>query len=644
MERAASARADGTATTRGITSWLWCVLLLGLIAGHAWKTLHLFGAEDAWPRLLDQQPIVSGRHPLHLYHGYLGAQSFQTRHSFSCYDPAFDAGYPKTPVFDSGSRPAELALSMTGGVCDPAAYKVGLAVCWLLVPLLLVTACWGADLGAARTALATGAGLLVCWSTPARRAVDAGEVDLLLAALALLAHVGLLLRFDRQPGLLSWQGMLATACLGWFLHPLLFFALVPLLLAYYISIGVRHGLLTWHIALILCELAALAVNAIWLIDWLRYLWLRSPLPNGNNMLLHRTMQTVWEAPQWGDQVDRILGAVLLVSAVIGVALFNQTNQRVTARVLGLGAGGLWLLAILGIAWEPLGQVGTADLMVPAWWFAAPLAAHAWTQTFRLVGFLSGSSRRGTVVTAALLLALAVALARRELPETLAQRFTETTPLAIGLGEERLALIETLKQQTTEHARILWEDRRGRPEVPHWTALLPVLTGRCFIGGLDPNGEIEHGAAGLVNQSLRGRPLSQWSDTALEEYCQRYNIGWIACWSPEVVVRLQAWKGVVELAHMNDGGSVYLFAVSKAAHSFTLKGHATVLHMDSHHITLADVVPEDGMVVLSLHYQSGLQAAPTRVRVEPGQDAADLIPFVRLRMDRPVARMTITWRD
>jgi hypothetical protein len=67
-------------------------------------------------------------------------------------------------------------------------------------------------------------------------------------------------------------------------------------------------------------------------------------------------------------------------------------------------------------------------------------------------------------------------------------------------------------------------------------------------------------------------------------------------------------------------------------------------MDSHHITLADVVPEDGMVVLSLHYQSGLQAAPTRVQIEPGQDAADLIPFVRLRVDRPVARVTITWRD
>jgi len=67
-------------------------------------------------------------------------------------------------------------------------------------------------------------------------------------------------------------------------------------------------------------------------------------------------------------------------------------------------------------------------------------------------------------------------------------------------------------------------------------------------------------------------------------------------------------------------------------------------MDSHHITLANVVPDDGVVVLSLHYQSGLQAAPTRVQVEPGPDGTEMIPFLRLRMDRPVARVTITWKE
>src|SRR5262249_50212611 len=141
----------------------------------------------------------------------------------------------------------------------------------------------------------------------------------------------------------------------------------------------------------------------------------------------------------------------------------------------------------------------------------------------------------------------------------------------------------------------------------------------------------------------GRPLAQWSDTALEQYCRRYNIGWIACWSPEVVVRLQSWPGATLVTRMHDGGTVYLFGLTRPARSFALHGQATVLHMDSHPVRLADVGPEDGAGLLSLHYQSGLQAAPARVQVEPG-DGSDLIPLLRLRMDRPVARVTITWKE
>ena len=45
------------------------------------------------------------------------------------------------------------------------------------------------------------------------------------------------------------------------------------------------------------------------------------------------------------------------------------------------------------------------------------------------------------------------------------------------------------------------------------------------------------------------------------------------------------------------------------------------------------------MVLGLHYQTGLHAAPESVAVEAEEDKGDLVPFVRLRLDRPVARMT-----
>ena len=44
-----------------------------------------------------------------------------------------------------------------------------------------------------------------------------------------------------------------------------------------------------------------------------------------------------------------------------------------------------------------------------------------------------------------------------------------------------------------------------------------------------------------------------------------------------------------------------------------------------------MVPEDGKVVLSLHYQAGMKALPARVQVEREIDPYDPIPLVRLKV-------------
>src|SRR6266851_472941 len=180
--------------------YLGLILLLGLMVWQGWMTLTLFGDARPWQCLLDEQIILSGRHPLHLYHGYLGALSLKDRGSASCYDPNFQAGYPKTPIFDGGSRPAELFLLFGGASFRPAAYKVGLAICCLCVPLVLVLA--GRSFGLRWTAacLAAGFGLLAWWGKPGRDALETGDLDLLLAGLAALAEFGLLIRWNRRPG------------------------------------------------------------------------------------------------------------------------------------------------------------------------------------------------------------------------------------------------------------------------------------------------------------------------------------------------------------------------------------------------------------------------------------------------------------
>lgn len=620
------------------SGWLWLPALAALFLWHGWLTVGLFGPEPL-TALVDDRPVISGSNPQHQYLGAVGAQSFM-RSGHSCaYDTEFLAGYPKTPIFD-GSRPAEIYMVLGGGVYRPAAYKIGLAGYCMLVPLLLLIACRGAALDWPATLLALVVGELVWWGPLGREALEAGDSVLYLAALAGLAHVGLLIAFHRTASGLAWAGLLLTGCLGWFLQPLLFPLALPLLLAYYLSIGPRHDFLTWHVAFWLAELGALLVNLGWLVNWAAYWWLRAPLPSATALLQQRTLSALWNAPLWGGPSDRLLLVVLLSAAAVGVLIFNQTQQRCTARLLGMGAGGSLLLALLGISWEPLGLLGTKALLAPALWFAALPAAHAWSWLARLPW---QRGRLGQAVAGLMLALPPAALGCSGLTgDCLLGRCVESSPLTIGLGPARQQLVQELVARTTTEARILWEDRPLSRQASRWPALLPLLTGRQFIGGLDPDAFLEHSSICLANQTLEGRPIASWSDDELGDYCARYNVGWVVAWSSSVQERFAQWPEATKLGVLHDEDDGILFQIGRARSGITVRGRAELLHADSRYILLGNVVPEGGMVILSLHYQAGMRASPGRVQVEREQSGDDPIGFIRLRLAAPAACVTLTW--
>jgi hypothetical protein len=640
MEQHAPTRADRATSVSLWNHRAWLLGLLALTAWQGWMTLTLFGPDDPLQRLLDDQPIVSGRHPLHLYHGYLGSLALSTRGTPCCYDPNFQAGYPKTPVFDSGSRPAEWFLLLAGVEYRPAAYKLGLACCCLIVPGLLFLAARGAGLNRSASNLATALGLLIWWGVPSRAALEAGDMDLLVGAAAAIAQAGLLLRFHRVPGARVWIGLVAVSLLGWFTYPLLFALLVPVGLIYYLSIGARHRLV-WHIALLGAPATAVAVNLFWLFDWLNYWWIRAPLRIEADLLSHRTLRTLWEAPLWGGATDRALAVALFAVGALGVVIWNFQRERASARLLGLGAGGFLVLSMVSMSSEPLASVGAFRLLIPALLFAMIPAVYGFIFVLSRLAAWSGSAWSCVLLVGTVLVAVGI-IGREPLTEW-AQRCVGTTPLAIGLGPEREAVVETLAAHTTREGRILWEDRPGQSATGRWTALLPVLTDRAFLGGLDTNPGIVHEYVRFAEQMLADRWLRDWSDAELEDFCRRYNVGWIACWSPAAIERFRAWKGAEAVATLMDGGSGCLFEVLRPL-SYVLKGQASWLSADSRRIVLGEAKPFDGELWLSLHYQTGLRAAPGQVQVEPAPVPFDPLPFVRLRLPGPVTRVVLTWEN
>jgi hypothetical protein len=640
MEQRAPTRADGAAPPSLWNHRAWLLGLLALTAWQGWMTLTLFGPDDPLQRLLDDQPIVSGRHPLHLYHGYLGSLALSKTGTPCCYDPNFQAGYPKTPVFDSGSRPAEWFLLLAGVEYRPAAYKIGLACSCLIVPGLLFLAARGAGLNRSASNLATALGLLIWWGVPSRAALEAGDLDLLLGGAAAVAQAGLLLRFHRSPGVRVWIGLVAVSLLGWSTYPLLFALLVPVGLIYYLSIGARHRLV-WHIALLGAPATAVAVNLLWLFDWLNYWWIRAPLRIEADLLSHRTLRTLWEAPLWGGATDRALAVALFLVGALGVVIWNFQRERASARLLGLGAAEFLVLSMVSLASEPLGCVGTFRLLTPALLFAVVPAVYGFLFVLGRLAARGGSGWSGPLLVGTVLLGGGI-VAREPLAEW-ATRCAGTAPLAIGLGPEREAVVEAIAAHTTREGRILWEDRPGQSATGRWTALLPVLTDRAFLGGLDANAGIVHEYVRFAEQMLADRWLRDWSDAELEDFCRRYNVGWVACWSPSSIERFRSWKGAEAVGTLADGGTGCLFAVRRPL-SYVLKGECHWLSADSRRIVLGEAKPDNGELWLSLHYQTGLRAAPGQVQVEPALDPFDPLPFVRLRLPGPVTRVVLTWEN
>jgi hypothetical protein len=631
--------ADGSAHGT-LRRGLWALAWLALLAWQFWLTLSLFGP-DPFAQIADERFVANGAHPQHLYLGKLGADAFLERGSSTVFDHAFQVGYLKTPIFN-GSRLAEVFV-LAGYKLPPAvAYKLGLIVMCMLVPVLLLIAARTAGLDHPTSIAATMLGQLVWWGPLGRTALEAGDSEIMLASLAGLAHVGCLVGYHRRPSMLIWLMLLLTGCLGWFLQPLLFPIALPLLLAYYLSVGAKHDFLTWHTAFWLAEQGAVLVNLPWLVDWVGYWWLRSPLPSAANLILpHRTLVNVWNAPLWGGPTDRMLTIALMVSALAGIMILNQTRQRPAARLFGMGAAGALTLALLGISWEPLGQVGTIGLLAPALWFATIPGAYAWCWLARTL-WLAGKWGRVALSATVVLAAVSVLTSLRDNAACLGDRCTVAQPLAFGLSPERQAIVDAILEHTTRDARILWEDHVTSRRDSRWAAMLPMLTdGRSFVGGLDPDATIEPSEICLMNLSLDRQPITSLSDDQLEGYCRRYNIGWVVCWSPAVVQRFCEWPAVEKLVPVFDDMPGWLLKVNRPA-SFALKGKAQLVEADHRYLTLKYVEPENGVVVLSLHYQAGMRATPARVQLEREASGEDFIGFVRLRLAERADCVTITW--
>lgn len=620
----------------------WLLAVLVLTVGQAGLSLPVFGG---WSGLHDSRPIVAGRHPLHLYHGSLGSETFRQRYATACFDPNFQAGYPKTPVFDGGCRPAELFLTISGRGYDPAAYKIGLFICCLLVPGAFVLASRGIGLSAPGACLAGAFGCGVWWSAPVRAMFDAGDSDLLLAGMSAIIFISWLSRYNWEPGITAWLILSGTAIIGWYAHPVVWLGLAPVLGIYYLAVAPRHGP-GWHLGLFGISSVGIALNMWWIWDWAKFWWLRQP-----------SVDDVAPLPTWGALLDSWdgngqlfgpapLGWPMVVAGMFGCVWFARANRKTAPALLVLTGLLAFCIARLGQTWPPLANGGAeraaplvaALAVLPAAWMAQTIGKTLPYRSLLLliIVLLPAIAGWGGYATGPLRYSLGL----------------RTERIAMGLNAEQEKLVKEIATRTTREGRILIEDGPSIGTSWNWTALLPMYTERAFLGGLDPDARFEHAFCGLRSDRMNGKLLAEWTDIEMLECCRRYNIGWVVCRTNTTADRWRKVASVREISQFGDG--MILFQIVRDC-SFVLVGSAKWEQADRKKVVLTDIVPADSphpdggpipakVIVISLHYQAGLRVSPNVVTVERDPDPHDPIPMIRLRMNGPMSRLVISWEN
>jgi hypothetical protein len=651
-------------------------LLVAVFVVHAIQVVRLFPTPRA---LLDNDhPVILVDHALHLYHGALGSRFLRDHGTTWGYDPFFMAGYPETPVWDSSSNLSILFQALAGGGYHPRAYNVGLLACSILVLVSIPAGAAASGLGLSEIALAALLGWLYfhCgWPDTFWRS---GLFAFVTASGGVVLVIGLLLRFDRRPGVGRWCAVALTGAAVWFVHVTLPILIVGAVVGFMLATA-RYRCWRRYAALVAAAIFAALVNLVWLVPLWRFRGIRS----AGSFFMAPTSGWFLIQTYLSANIDTRLGLLILVLGVAGLVVWRREGRRIQAATFGGAALVCLALALFGGQWSVTRTLEPLRFVVPLHLLLAVPAGSALARvSARLVrGF--GGRRRGVVLTA---LAWSVALAAAVVTvpglfRVMAGQLAVERPLVAGLRPEMNRLVRWIRDNTDPSARILFEDQLRLyedtdPESTHWTTLLPFLLKpdtRQFIGGEYQMAFITHHQfASFGDFHLGGRPIDFWTPDQLRDYCDLYNIGWIVCWSPLSSLCFDQWdqahrvatlprhnsrnrppsdnsyvrealiaRGGPDLAtrYISAGEGHYVIYRVERSHSFVRTGQGHFTGVDLNRIELTDLVPSEGAVVLSLHWLDTWRTDPP-LPVEPFPVPLDPVPLVRISTPRPLKRLVL----
>jgi len=205
-----------------------------------------------------------------------------------------------------------------------------------------------------------------------------------------------------------------------------------------------------------------------------------------------------------------------------------------------------------------------------------------------------------------------------------------SPLSSRFPAKVLELKRWLEKNTDLNARIMMEDinRWEGKNIPYgasrFVGLLPAYLPRYLVGGPLPNAFIQHHFVSFHDGYFLKKPIQSYSEQELGEYFKLYNIKWAVVWSRASKEKLSGLSFARKRAQFQDL-EVFEFDFLP---SWFLRGKGKVVKMDYDQIHLSQLEPEDGVVVLKVHFLEGFSSFPP-VKLFRYQRFPDPIGFLGL---------------
>jgi hypothetical protein len=608
-------------------NWLLRTLALALLVVHGALTWQFFGADGS--RLTSAAPIVEGQHARQLYYGTQIARVVRDR-GFDgvVYDPRFQAGYAIVPWASIECRLATVSCVLCPEAPE-ATYKFALLLVWLGLPVSVWLMCRICHSGTGAICGSLVLFLFSAWSPWGVNLLREGETDVLLGTAWLgLALAGMVRSYARPRwwstplGLISFAGSL-------FFWPA---SVVLLTICLVLFLLMLAGRLPWGrlCSLFLAGAGGIAVNYVWLHEAWQTWW----------MIGDREMASVVDVdPLFNlrSNLQLLLWPGLLL--VVGFLATASLRAGIGGRSAFVWSTGIVLSSLAALVPQEIESLHL-DKSHGWWWCSVWLATIPVGKLLALsmeaCSRIVGGHRRALIVFT-LLASGAFWWFESELVR-LVGIVTANRSLQIEEPPELTQTVEVLRRQTTQEGRILWEETF---HTATWSALLPDRAARSLVGGLGRAQPVrlETLQVRLHESTLIGRSIEDWNDHELATFADTWNLGWIAAYQSITQRRLGQWPLAEAVADLPGGGKLYRL---KRKLTICRLGQAQVSVVTGHQITLTDLVPENGQVVLSLHAHRRMRVTNDRARLETWTQPYDGTPMVRIRLPGPMERLTIEW--